>query len=62
MKKAVAVSLVLLTLAAVVVAAETIKRGAPLSDTKPTPLADVLKSPGAYTKTPVVVDGVIEAV
>lgn len=62
MKKAVAVTLVLLTFAAVVVAAETIKRGAPLSDAKPTPLADILKSPDAYTKSPVVVDGVIEAV
>jgi hypothetical protein len=37
----------------------TIKRGAPLSDAKPTPLADVLKSPDAYTSKPVLVEGTI---
>ena len=43
-------------------AAETIKRGAPLSDAKPTPLADLLKSPESYTSKPVLVEGTVTAV
>lgn len=39
--------------------AETIKRGAPLSDAKPTPIADVIKSPDAYTAKPVLVEGTV---
>jgi len=62
MKKAVVVTLVLLSLAVAVFAAEVVKRGAPLSDAKPTPLATVLQSPNDYTKKPVLVEGVIESV
>jgi hypothetical protein len=41
-------------------AADVVKRGAPVSPTKPVALATVLASPRAYTKEPVVVEGVIE--
>jgi hypothetical protein len=41
-------------------AAEVVKRGAPLSASKPVALTAVLESPRAYTKDPIVVDGVIE--
>lgn len=36
-----------------------IKRGAPLSDAKPTPIADVIKSPDAYTAKPVLIAGTV---
>ena len=62
MKNAVAVTLLLLTIAATAVAAEVIKRGAPLSNAKPTSLATVLESPDKYAKNPVLVEGVIESV
>lgn len=61
MKKAVILTLVLLTIATTIVA-EVVKRGAPLSDAKPTPLAAVLASPEKYAKNPVLVEGVIESV
>jgi len=41
-------------------AADVVKRGAPVSTSKPVALATVLASPRAYTKDPVVVEGVIE--
>lgn len=56
--KPLAIALVLLT-PVLAFAAETIKRGAPLSDAKPTPIADVVKSPDAYTAKPVLVEGTV---
>ena len=41
-------------------AGEVVKRGAPVSASKPVPLATVLESPRAYSKDAVVVEGVIE--
>lgn len=37
----------------------TIKRGAALSDAKPTPIADVIKTPEAYKEKPVLVEGTV---
>lgn len=62
MKKPAILTLVLLTLATTLFAADVIKRGAPLSDAKPTSLATVLASPETYAKNPVLVEGVIESV
>src|SRR5438874_2406030 len=41
-------------------AADVVKRGAPLSSSKPIALTTVLETPKAYTKDAVVVEGVIE--
>ncbi|HJW92393.1 MAG TPA: DUF4920 domain-containing protein [Thermoanaerobaculia bacterium] len=43
-------------------AAGTIKRGAPLSDAKPTPIADVVKSPENFTAKSVLVEGTVNNV
>ena|ERR1043166_371667 len=60
MKKA---FLLALLLAVPAFAADTVKRGAPISkDAKATPLADVLASPDKYSKDAVLVEGVIENV
>jgi hypothetical protein len=59
MKKA-ALIVVLVALAATAFAADVIKRGAPVSKTKPVALATVLAAPHDYMKEPVVVEGVIE--
>ena len=49
-----------LLLATVAFAGETISRGAAIAkDAKAVPLATVLSSPAEYTKTPVVVEGVV---
>jgi len=50
----------ILLAAATTFAADVVKRGAPVSSAKPVALAAVLASPRAYTKAPVVVEGVIE--
>jgi Domain of unknown function (DUF4920) len=60
MKKAVFCLALLVATAAF--ADTVIKRGAPLSNAKPTPLADVLASPDKYAKEAVLVEGVIENV
>jgi Domain of unknown function (DUF4920) len=60
MKNAVVATLLLLATAAF--ADTVVKRGAPLSDAKPTPLATVLASPDKYQKDAVLVEGVIENV
>lgn len=53
-------ALVLLLLATVANAGETLTRGAAISpDAKAVPLATVLENPEAYTKTSVVVEGVV---
>lgn len=54
--------LLLLLAATTLVAADVVKRGAPLSNAKAVPLADVLAAPADYEKTPVLVEGVIENV
>ena len=51
---------VILLVATTMLAAEVMKRGAAVSSSKPVALATVLASPKAYTKAPVVVEGVIE--
>ena len=49
-----------LLIATLAFAGETISRGAAIAkDAQPVPLATVLSSPAEYTKTPVVVEGVI---
>jgi hypothetical protein len=49
-----------LLVATLAFAGETISRGAAIAkDAQPVPLATVLSSPAEYTKTPVVVEGVI---
>jgi len=60
MKTAVAATLLLAGTA--LLADTVVKRGAPLSDAKPTPLATVLASPDEYLKDAVLVEGVIENV
>jgi hypothetical protein len=40
----------------------TIKRGTALSTAKPTPIADVIKSPEAYKEKPVLVEGTVNNV
>src|SRR5437868_6142913 len=52
----------LLLAATTAFASDVVKRGAPLSNAKPTPLATVLASPEKYQKDAVLVDGVIENV
>ncbi|HEY0142849.1 MAG TPA: DUF4920 domain-containing protein [Thermoanaerobaculia bacterium] len=61
MKKA--TLLILLLLAAVTAfAGEVVKRGAPIaSDARAIPFAEVLAQPDQYTKTPVVIEGLVEA-
>lgn len=60
MKPSLAAALVLFATAAL--AAETITRGAAISrDATAVPLAKVLEKPDAYTKEPVVVEGVVAA-
>ncbi len=53
-------ALVLTLAAAVALAGDVVKRGAPLSDAKPIALATVLETPGDYTEKPVIVEGLIE--
>jgi hypothetical protein len=58
-----AVLLALLFAVTTAFAADTVKRGEPISkDAKATPLADVLASPDKYSKDAVLVEGVIENV
>ena len=59
MKKTTMAALILLV-ATTTFAADVVKRGAPVSSTKPVALTTVLESPKAYTKDAVVVEGVIE--
>ena len=50
----------LLLLAPLVAASdEVIHRGAKLSDARPTPIADVVKHPEAYSEKPVIVEGTV---
>jgi len=56
------IAAVLLLLTSSAFAAEMIKRGAPVSDARPTPLADVIKSPEAFTEKAVVVEGTVNNV
>ena len=58
--KATRIAAVLLIAAATIFAADVVKRGAPVSASKPVALATVLESPRDYTKNAVVVEGVIE--
>src|ERR1700741_5269695 len=59
MKKTTIAALTLLV-ATTTFAADAIKRGAPVSSSKPVALTKVLETPKAYTKDAVVVEGVIE--
>jgi hypothetical protein len=59
MKKTTIAALTLLV-ATTTFAADVVKRGAPVSPSKPVALTAVLESPKAYTKDAVVVEGVIE--
>jgi hypothetical protein len=59
MKKTTVAALILLA-TTTTFAAEVMRRGAPVSSAKPVALATVLASPRAYTKSAVVVEGVIE--
>lgn len=52
----------LLMAALTVTAGEVIKRGAPLSDAKPTPLAEVLANPDSFKGKTILVEGVISTV
>lgn len=54
------IAAVILLAATMAFAAEVVKKGAPLSSSKPVALATVLESPQKYTKDAVVVEGVIE--
>ncbi len=56
--KTTAIATVILLAAASTFAAEVVKRGAPVSSSKPVALEAVLESPKAYTKDAVVVEGV----
>ena len=58
--KRTAIAAVILLAAASTFAAEVVKRGAPVSSSKPVALETVLESPKAYTKDAVVVEGVIQ--
>src|SRR5258706_994649 len=58
--KATRIAAALLLAATTIFAADVVKRGAPVSSSKPVALATVLASPRAYRKPPVVVEGVIE--
>jgi hypothetical protein len=60
MKQIAAITLILLSASAGLASDEVIKRGAAITpDATPVPLAKVLESPEQYSKTAVVVDGVI---
>jgi hypothetical protein len=61
MKKPLLLVLLLLT-ATALLASDVVKRGAPLSNATPTPLADILAAPDKYQKDAVLVEGVIENV
>ncbi|MEA2166418.1 MAG: hypothetical protein QOK37_4545 [Thermoanaerobaculia bacterium] len=54
------IAALLLLVATTTFAAEVVKRGAPLSASKPVALDAVLESPRAYTKDAIVVEGVIQ--
>jgi len=54
------IAAVILLAATTTFAAEVVKRGAPVSASKPVALTTVLSSPRSYTKDAVVVEGVIE--
>jgi hypothetical protein len=54
------IAALLLLAAASTFAADVVKRGAPVSASKPVALTTVLESPRAYTKDAVVVEGVIQ--
>jgi hypothetical protein len=58
--KTTTIAAVILLAATTTFAAEVVKRGTPVSSSKPVALATVLESPRAYTKVAVVVEGVIE--
>ena len=61
MKKLAILSLILIA-AAAFADGEVVKRGTPIAaDAKVVPLAKVLEKPDAYTKTPVVTEGHVEA-
>jgi hypothetical protein len=60
--KNLALALALLVPALAVAADDVVKRGAAISDAKPVPVADVIKSPDAYTAKPVVVEGTVTSV
>jgi hypothetical protein len=57
---AIRIAAALLLAATTTFAADIVKRGAPVSTSKPIALTAVLASPRDYTKDPVVVEGVIE--
>ncbi|HXA15627.1 MAG TPA: DUF4920 domain-containing protein [Thermoanaerobaculia bacterium] len=59
MKKTTIAAMALLA-ASSIFAADVVKRGAPVSSSKPVALTAVLESPRTYTKDAVVVEGVIE--
>jgi len=54
------IAAVILLVATTAFGADAIKRGAPVSSSKPVALTTVLESPRDYTKNAVVVEGVIE--
>ena len=54
------IAAVILLVATTTFAADVVRRGAPVSSSKPVALTTVLESPRAYTKDAVVVEGVIE--
>jgi hypothetical protein len=58
--KTINIATTILLAATTIFAADVVKRGAPVSSSKPIALATVLASPRAYAKEPVVVEGVIE--
>lgn len=58
--KTISIAALLLFMTATTFAAEVVKRGAPVSASKPVALDTVLESPRAYTKDAVVVEGVIQ--
>src|SRR4051794_6237793 len=58
--KTINIAAALLLAATTIFAADVVKRGAPVSASKPVALAAVLASPKAYTQASVVVEGVIE--
>lgn len=55
------ITITLLLLLATTVFADVVKRGAAISNAKPTPLADVIANPDSYKDKTVVVEGVISA-
>ncbi|HXG58907.1 MAG TPA: DUF4920 domain-containing protein [Thermoanaerobaculia bacterium] len=62
MKRITSMVLVLLAAFTAFAGEDVIRRGAAISGAKPTPLADVIKNPTAFTGKDVVVEGVVEKV